>query len=81
MSLTRLETVVLRSLLGSAGRAVSGERLALEVWGKAEAEQRHALKQVVYRLRRKLEGTVELAGRLQTSRSAGYRWRRGGETR
>ncbi len=53
--LTRLETVLLRALLGSTGRAVSGERLALEAWGKAEHEQRHALKQVVYRLRRKLE--------------------------
>jgi len=79
--LTRLETVLLRALVGSAGRAVSGERLALDAWGKAEGEQRHALKQVVYRLRRKLEATAALAGRLQTSRSAGYRWRKGGAER
>ena len=81
VTLTRLETVLLRSLLGAPGRAVSGERLAFEAWGKSEPEQRHALKQVVYRLRRKLEGTPEFAGRLQTSRSAGYRWRTGGEKR
>jgi DNA-binding response OmpR family regulator len=77
--LTPLETVLLRVLLGSPGRAVSAERLALEAWGKAEPEQRHALKQVVYRLRRKLEATAELAGRLETSRNAGYRWRKGGD--
>ena len=45
--LTRLETLLLRTLLGSPGRAVSGERLAVEAWGKAGPEQRHALKQVV----------------------------------
>jgi DNA-binding response OmpR family regulator len=76
VTLTRLETLLLRVLLASGGRAVSGERLAVEAWGKAEVEQRHALKQVVYRLRRKLQELPELAGRLQTLRSAGYRWRR-----
>ena len=81
MPLTRLETMLLRAVLGSPGRAVSGERLALEAWGKAAPEQRHALKQVVYRLRRKLEAQPSFAGRLQTSRSAGYRWRRDGGAR
>ena len=76
--LTRLETLLLRALLASPGRAVSGERLALEAWGKAGLEQRHALKQVVYRLRRKLDALPGLAGHLQTSRSAGYRWRSAG---
>lgn len=76
LDLTPLETAVMRVLLSSYGRAVSAERLALAAWGKAEPEQRHALKQVVYRLRRKLESAPPFAGRLQTSRSAGYRWRR-----
>ena len=75
LPLTRLETLLLRALLGSPGRAVSAERLALEAWGKAGIEQRHALKQVVYRLRGKLRKLPSFAGRLQTSRSAGYRWR------
>ena len=79
--LTRLETLLLRALLGSPGRAVSGERLALEAWGKTGPEQRHALKQVVYRLRRKLDALPNLAGRLQTSRRAGYRWRSAGAAR
>src|SRR5690606_7019225 len=50
--LTRLETVLLRALLQSPGRAVSVERLAMEAWGKVSAAERHALKQVIYRLRR-----------------------------
>lgn len=81
VALTRLETLLLSALLGSPGRAVSGERLALEAWGKAAPEQRHALKQVVYRLRRKLEALPSFAGHLQTSRSAGYRWLSAGAAR
>ena len=81
ISLTPLETVFLRVLLGSPGRAVGAERLALEAWGKSGTEQRHALKQVVYRLRQKLARLPALAGRLQTSRSAGYRWRSDGAAR
>lgn len=74
--LTRLETTLLRALLASPGRAVSAERLALEAWGKVTPAQRHALKQIIYRMRRKLENEAAFAGRLQTSRSAGYRWRK-----
>jgi DNA-binding response OmpR family regulator len=76
VALTRLEAVLLRALLGSPGRAVSAERLAMEAWGKVAPEHRHALKQIIYRLRRKLESEPAFASRLQTSRSAGYRWRR-----
>lgn len=74
--LTRLETILLGALLGSAGRAISAERLAMEAWGKVSSAERHALKQVIYRLRRKLESEPSFAGRLQTARSAGYRWRK-----
>jgi two-component system response regulator MtrA len=74
--LTRLETILLRALLASPGRAVSAERLAMEAWGKVTTAERHALKQVIYRLRRKLANVPQLAGCLQTARSAGYRWRK-----
>lgn len=81
VTLTELETALMRLLLAAHGRAVSSERLALEVWGRAEPEQRHALKQVVYRLRRKLEREPGFAGRLESSRGAGYRWRNDGDSR
>lgn len=76
VQLTPLETVLLRALLGLPGRAVSAERLELEAWGNAAPAHRHALKQIIYRLRRKLENEPAFAGRLQTARSAGYRWRK-----
>ncbi len=72
--LTPLETRVLQVLMKSPGRIVSTERLAMEAWGRAGPEERHALKQVVYRLRRKLEARTALTGLLETTRSAGYRW-------
>ena len=76
VALTPLETTLLRALLAAPGRAVSTERLAMEAWGKVTASERHALKQVIYRLRRKIERAPAFAGRLQTARSAGYRWRK-----
>lgn len=74
LPLTPLETRVLQVLMRNSGRLVSSDRLATEAWGRAGAEERHALKQVIYRLRRKLESTASLAGLLATTRSAGYRW-------
>jgi len=72
--LTPLETRVLRSLFRHPGRLVPTDRLAADAWGRAGAEERHALKQVVYRLRRKLEDTTSFADLLETTRGAGYRW-------
>ncbi len=72
--LTPLETLLLRSLMQAPGRTVSTERLVTDAWGRTGAEERHALKQVIYRLRRKLEEHTVLASRLQTLRNAGYRW-------
>jgi DNA-binding response OmpR family regulator len=74
LPLTPLETGVLQVLLRNTGRLVTSARLAAEAWGRAGTEERHALKQVVYRLRRKLEDCGPLANALQTTRSAGYRW-------
>jgi DNA-binding response OmpR family regulator len=74
VQLTPLETRVLNALFRHAGRLVTSDRLAAEAWGRAGAEERHALKQVVYRLRRKLEDTTTFHGLLETTRGAGYRW-------
>lgn len=72
--LTPLETRLLNALFRHPGRLVPTDRLAAEAWGRAGAEERHALKQVVYRLRRKLEDTTSFPGLLETTRGAGYRW-------
>jgi DNA-binding response OmpR family regulator len=77
--LTPLETLLLRELMTTPGRTVSTERLVTEAWGRSGAEERHALKQVIYRLRRKLETRTSIAGRLCTLRNAGYRWESGSE--
>ena len=74
VQLTPLETLLLRSLMKTPGRTVNTDRLVSDAWGRTGAEERHALKQVIYRLRRKLEEHDVLANRLQTLRNAGYRW-------
>jgi DNA-binding response OmpR family regulator len=76
--LTPLETLLLQALMTTPGRTVSTERLVTEAWGRTGAEERHALKQVIYRLRRKLETRTTIADRLRTLRNAGYRWETGG---
>ena len=72
--LTPLETLLLQALMTTPGRTVSTERLATEAWGRSGTDERHALKQVIYRLRRKLERRTPIADRLRTLRNAGYRW-------
>lgn len=72
--LTPLETNVLSQLFRTPGRLVTTERLASEAWGRAGSEERHALKQVVYRLRRKLEELTTIPDLVETTRGAGYRW-------
>lgn len=74
LHLTRLETRVLQILMTTAGRTVSAEKLVSDAWGRSGPEERHALKQVIYRLRRKLDAEAATHDRLQTTRSAGYRW-------
>lgn len=74
LHLTPLETRVLHTLMTNAGRTIGAERLLMDAWGRSGPEERHALKQVVYRLRRKLAVNPEVAELLNTNRNAGYRW-------
>ncbi len=74
LHLTRLETRVLYTLMTNAGRTISADRLLMDAWGRSGPEERHALKQVIYRLRRKLADQPEAAELLNTNRNAGYRW-------
>lgn len=73
LKLTRLETRLLQILLAHAGHVVSTERLLTHVWGHRGSGDRQLLKQLVHRLRQKLER--DAAGRklLQTEAGVGYR--------
>ena len=71
--LTKLELRLLQMLLANAGRTVSSDRLLLHVWGHRGAGDRQLLKQLVHRLRQKLERDPAAPDLLQTAPGAGYR--------
>jgi DNA-binding response OmpR family regulator len=54
ISLSRLETRLLQALMQNAGRVLTTETLIVRVWGQQGAT-RDMLKQLVYRLRKKVE--------------------------
>jgi DNA-binding response OmpR family regulator len=71
--LTKLEVRLLQMLLANAGHVVSSDRLLLHVWGHRGAGDRQLLKQLVHRLRQKLERDPAEPQLLQTAAGAGYR--------
>ena len=71
--LTRLETRLLQILIAQAGHVVSTERLLNHVWGHRGSGDRQLLKQLVHRLRQKLERDPAGAELLQTESGIGYR--------
>jgi DNA-binding response OmpR family regulator len=71
--LTRLETRLLQILVAQAGRVVSAERLLAHVWGHRGSGDRQLLKQLVHRLRQKLERDPAGADVLHTEAGVGYR--------
>jgi DNA-binding response OmpR family regulator len=73
IQLTRLETRVLRLLMLNTGHFVNAGDLVSEVWNTYNAANRNMLKQVVFRLRRKLEGVPEAFQALKTM-PGGYVW-------
>jgi DNA-binding response OmpR family regulator len=70
--LTRLELRLLQMLLANAGRAVSSERLLAQVWGHRSSGDRQLLKQLVHRLRQKIEADPAAPALLRTA-AAGYK--------
>jgi DNA-binding response OmpR family regulator len=54
--LTPLEARFLQLLFAHAGRTVSTDRLLIHVWGNRAGGNRQLLKQLVHRLRQKIEG-------------------------
>jgi DNA-binding response OmpR family regulator len=74
LRLTRLETRLLQILIANVNRVVSTERLLTHVWGHRASGDRQLLKQLVHRLRQKLE-QLSAADLLQTESGVGYRLR------
>jgi DNA-binding response OmpR family regulator len=73
LRLTRLETRLLQILIAQAGHVVSAERLLAHVWGHRGVGDRQLLKQLVHRLRQKLERASPGNDPLQTEPGVGYR--------
>ena len=73
VKLTKLETRLLQILLANAGHVVSTERLLTHVWGHRGSGDRQLLKQLVHRLRHKIEADPAEPQYLQTESGAGYR--------
>jgi DNA-binding response OmpR family regulator len=71
--LTRLELRLMQMLLANSGHIVSSDRLLSQVWGHRGSGDRQLLKQLVHRLRQKLEDDPAEPRLLQTAAGAGYR--------
>ena len=71
--LTKLEARLLQILMANAGHVVGTERLLLHVWGSRGSGDRQLLKQLVHRLRQKVEPDPAEPSYLLTEPGAGYR--------
>jgi len=72
LRLTKLELRLLQMLLANAGHAVSSDRLLAHVWGHRSGGDRQLLKQLVHRLRQKIESDPAAPALLRTAAS-GYK--------
>jgi DNA-binding response OmpR family regulator len=70
--LTKLELRLLQMLLANAGHTVSSDRLLVQVWGHRSGGDRQLLKQLVHRLRQKIEADPAAPVLLRTA-AAGYK--------
>jgi DNA-binding response OmpR family regulator len=77
--LTRLELRLLHLLLANAGHPLPAERLLAHVWGSRGAGDRQLVKQLVHRLRQKIELDARQPRYLVTVASAGYSLQARGE--
>jgi DNA-binding response OmpR family regulator len=71
--LTPLELKAMQLLMVTPGRTVTAEKMLLHLWGRATARERRTLKQLVYRLRQKIESDASAPEVLQTTPGAGYK--------
>jgi DNA-binding response OmpR family regulator len=70
---TKLELRLLQMLVANAGHTVSSDRLLMQVWGHKGSGDRQLLKQLVHRLRQKIEIDPATPQMLQTVSGAGYK--------
>jgi DNA-binding response OmpR family regulator len=77
VKLTKLETRLLQILIANAGHVVGTERLLTHVWGHRGSGDRQLLKQLVHRLRQKIEEDPAMPKVLKTEAGAGYRLEEG----
>jgi DNA-binding response OmpR family regulator len=70
--LTPLETRLLRALMRTPDRVLIAEGLMMQVWGSGGAT-REMLKQLIYRLRKKIEPDPESLPLIETVRDIGYK--------
>jgi DNA-binding response OmpR family regulator len=77
--LTRLELRLLQILLANAGHTLPSERLLSHVWGSRGSGDRQLLKQLVHRLRQKIEAEATEPRYLVTVSGVGYALRPEGE--
>ncbi len=71
--ITKLELRLLQMLIANAGHTVSSDRLLMQVWGHKGSGDRQLLKQLVHRLRQKIENDPAVPEMLQTAPGAGYK--------
>jgi DNA-binding response OmpR family regulator len=71
--LTKLELRLLQMLLANAGRSVNSDRLLVQVWGHRNSGDRQLLKQLVHRLRQKIEADPANPTLLQTAAGSRYK--------
>jgi DNA-binding response OmpR family regulator len=72
IKLTRLEARFLQLLIANGGRTVPTERILTYVWGNRAGGNRQLLKQLVHRLRQKIEADPKTPCVLRTVPNAGY---------
>ena len=77
--LARLELRLLQILLANAGHTLPAERLLAHVWGSRGSGDRQLLKQLVHRLRQKIEADAAAPRYLVTVSGVGYALRVTGE--
>jgi DNA-binding response OmpR family regulator len=79
--LTPLEMRLLQLLFAHEGRTVPTERILVHVWGNRAGGNRQLLKQLVHRLRQKIEADPAAPMLLRTVPNAGYALEAGGISR
>jgi DNA-binding response OmpR family regulator len=70
--LTQLEFRLLQLLVANSGHTLPTDRLTTHVWGRRGMGDRHMLKQLVHRLRRKIEADPAEPRYLRTITGVGY---------